>query len=115
MKETLTRHYPDGTRATYRLEPGSPHAAPLLTPMKLPRTRWARTEKRLFPVYRPGVDSTRDYVRAYFYLNTGNMPRAPHCYAGHLDHMTLYATLPDTPAAVYTGVDTVETIEEDAA
>ena len=114
MKETITRHYPDGTRAVYRLEPGSPHAAALLTPKKLPRTRWARTDKRSFPVYRPG-DSTRDYVRAYFYLNTGNMPRAPHCYAGHLDHMTLYATLPDTPAADYMGVDSVETVEEDAA
>ena len=107
MKETITRRYPDGTRATYRLEPGSPHAAPLLTPMKLPRTRWARSEKRLFPVYRPG-DSTRDYVRAYFALNTGGRPGSPCAYDRRIDHMTRYAPLPDAPAAVYTGVDSVE-------
>ena len=109
--QTLTRTYPDGTRAVYRLEPGSPHAAALLTPKKLPRTRWARTDKRSFPVYLPG-DSTRDYVRAYFALNTGKRPGSPCAYGQHIDHMTLYAPLPDAPAAVYTGVDTVETIEE---
>ena len=111
MKETITRHYPDGTRATYRLEPGSPHAAPLLTPMKLPRTRWARSEKRLFPVYRPG-DSTRDYVRAYFALNTGKRPGSPCAYGQHIDHTKLYEPLNEARAAWPMGVDTVETIEE---
>ena len=107
MKETITRHYPDGTRATYRLEPGSPHAAPLLTPMKLPRTRWARTEKRLFPKYAPGIDSTADYVRAYFSLNTRPYSKV-HAYDNAGDHLALYAPLPNAPAAVYAGVDSVE-------
>ena len=116
MKETIIRRYPDGTRATYRLEPGSPHAAPLLTPMKLPRTRWARTEKRRFPGYLPGCTSTADYVRCYFSMNTDSRARTRICaYPDHVDHLALYAPLPDTPAAVYTGVDSVETIEEDAA
>lgn len=112
MKETITRTYPDGTRANYRLEPGSPHAAALLTPMKLPRTRMARSEKRLFPKYYPGQTSTADYVRCYFSLNTDSRARLRVCaYPGHVDHLALYAPLPAAPAAVHTGVDSVETVE----
>lgn len=103
--QTLTRTYPDGTRAVYKLAPGSDAAAALLTPMKLPRTRWARSEKRRFPGYLPGCTSTADYVRCYFSMNTGTRICA---YPGHVDHLALYAPLPDAPAAVYTGVDSVE-------
>ena len=106
--QTLTRHYPDGTHATYRLAPGSDAAAALLMPMKLPRTRWARTEKRTFPKYYPGQTSTADYVSQYFQLNAGGRHGSPCAYGKHLDHMTLYAPLPDAPAAVYMGVDSVE-------
>ena len=107
MNETITRHYPDGTRATYKLAPGSPHTAALLTPIKPLRTRWARSEKRLFPQYAPGIDSTADYVRRYFALNS-QRNKLP-AYPDHVDHLALYAPLPDAPAAVYAGVDSVET------
>ena len=114
MKQTLTRAYPDGTRATYRLEPGSEAAGALLAPLKPYRLK-RRADKRQFPVYRPGIDSTADYIRAYFALNTHSITGKPCAYGSHLDHMTLYAPLPAVPAAVYAGLDSVETIEEDAA
>ena len=110
MKETLTRTYPDGTRATYRLEPGSPHAAALLTPQKPWKIKRPK-DKRQYPQYAPGIDSTADYVRRYFALNAGGRHGSPCAYGSHLDHMTLYAPLPAAPAAVYTGVDSVETVE----
>ena len=100
MKETLIRNYPDGTRATYRLEPGSPHAGALLTtqkPWKIKRPK----DKRQYPQYAPGIDSTADYVRRYFALNADSRARGGVCaYGSHLDHLALYVPLPAAPAAV---------------
>jgi len=108
--QTITRRtYPDGTRATYKLVPGSDAAAKLLMPMKPLRTRLARSENRLFPKYAPGIDSTADYVRRYFALNS-QRNKLP-AYPDDVDPLALYAPLPDAPAAVYAGVDSVETIE----
>lgn len=108
---TYTRTYPDGTRATYKLAPGSEATFELIF---LPKTRkpGRKADKRLFPKYAPGIDSTKDYVRRYFALNTESITGKPCAYGHHLDHMTMYSPLPDAPAAVYTGVDSVETIEE---
>lgn len=108
--QTFTRTYSDGTRATYTVAPGSslPLALAALKPVKKPAL--ARTHKRLFPAYAPGVTSTADYIRAYFSLNTCHHSKI-HAYDNHLDHRTLYAPLPDTPAALYQGVDSVEVDE----
>lgn len=107
--QTLTRTYPDGTRASYTLQPGSPAAEALTRPVKphkLPR----KGDKRLYPAYAAGVTSTADYVRHYFQLNSQRY-KLP-AYPDHVDHLALYAPLPDEPAAVYQGLDTVETVEE---
>lgn len=108
---TIETRYPDGTRARYTLAPRS--TAPMeLAKIKPLRTRWARSEKRLFPAYAPGIDSTADYIRRYFALNSQRY-KLP-AYQDHGDPLALYAPLPDAPAAVYTGIDTVETVEEGA-
>ena len=94
MPEKFTRTYPDGTRGAYSVQPGS--SVPLqLASIKPARTKLARTEKRLFPVYAAGVDSTADYIRRYFQLNS---QRKLPAYPDHVDHLALYAPLPDTPA-----------------
>ena len=93
---------------TYTLKPGSAAAETLTRPIKphkLPR----KGDKRLFPAYVAGVTSTVDYVRAYFALNSARY-KAP-AYPDHVNHLALYVPLPDAPAAVYQGLDTVETIE----
>ena len=96
---TIETRYPDGTRARYTLAPGS--SVPLqLAALKPLRTRWARSEKRTYPKWNPAM-STKDYVRQYFALN----------YPSHVDHLALYAPLPDRPAPFYTGVDSVEVDE----
>lgn len=107
--QTISARYPDGTRATYTLAPGSTVALQL-SAIKPARTKLARTEKRLFPAYAAGVDSTADYICRYFQLNSQQY-KLP-AYPNHVDHLALYAPLPDTPAAVYAGTDTVETVEE---
>jgi hypothetical protein len=104
---TIETCYPDGTRARYTLAPGS--TVPLqLAALKPLRTRLARSEKRLFPKWNPAM-STADYVRQYFALNSqkNNLP----AYPAHVDHLSLYAPLPDRPAPFYTGVDSVEVDE----
>ena len=104
---TITHTYPDGTRARYTLAPGS--TVPLqLAALKPVRTRWARSDKRLFPKWDPTM-STADYVRQYFALNS--QPRKLPAYSSHVDHLALYAPLPDRPAPFYTGVDSVEVDE----
>ena len=107
---TLETRYPDGTRATYKVAPGStvPLALAALKPAKRPR---GKADKRQFPAYRPGVDSTADYVRAYFARNTGRKGGV-FAYDDYLDHLALYAPLPEAPAVTYAGVDTVETVED---
>jgi hypothetical protein len=79
-----------------------------LAALKPLRTRRARSEKRLFPKWNPAM-STADYVRAYYGLNTG--PGKISAYPSHVDHLALYAPLPDRPAPFYTGVDSVEVDE----
>ena len=108
--QTITRTWPDGTRGTYTVAPGSSLPLELAALKPLKRPKWARSEKRLFPAYAPGIDSTADYIRRYFALNSQRY-KLP-AYPDHVDHLSLYAPLPDAPAAVYTGVDTVETIGE---
>jgi hypothetical protein len=106
---TIETRYPDGTRARYTLAPGS--SVPLqLAALKPLRTRWARSEKRLFPKWNPAM-STADYVRQYFELNS-QQHKLP-AYPSHVDHLALYEPLPDRPAPFYTGVDSVETVSED--
>jgi len=101
---TIETRYPDGTRARYTLAPGS--TVPLqLAALKPVRTRWARSEKRLFPKWSPAM-STKDYIKRYFAMNSQRY-KAP-AYPDHIDHLALYHPLPDTPAATYTGVDSVE-------
>jgi hypothetical protein len=103
---TIETRYPDGTRARYTLAPGS--TVPLqLAALKPLRTRWARSEKRAFPRWSPSM-STADYVRQYFELNS---ERKTPAYPSHVDHLALYAPLPDRPAPFYTGVDSVEVDE----
>jgi hypothetical protein len=53
--------------------------------------------------------STADYVRHYFALNS--QQRKLPAYPSHVDHLALYAPLPDRPAPFYTGVDSVEVDE----
>lgn len=93
---------------TYTLKPGSAVAETITRPMKpykIPR----KGDKRHYPAYTPGVTSTADYVRGYFALNSQRY-KTP-AYPDHVDHLALYVPLPDAPAAVYQGLDTVEVIE----
>ena len=109
MLHDITTTYPDGTRARYTLAPGS--SVPLqLAALKPPRTRWARSEKRLFPEWHRRM-STADYVRQYFELNS-QQHKLP-AYPSHVNHLALYEPLPGRPAPFYTGVDTVETVSEE--
>jgi hypothetical protein len=48
-------------------------------------------------------------VRAYYGLNSQQF-KLP-AYPSHVDHLALYAPLPDRPAPFYTGVDSVEVDE----
>jgi hypothetical protein len=108
MHQTFARTYPDGVKGTYTAAPGSelPLALATLKPYRLKR----KGEKRLYPAYVRGITSTRDYVSAYFSLNT-----RPHgkinAYANHLDQLSLYAPLRDEPAHGYMGIDTIESEE----
>lgn len=108
--QTFTRTYPDGTKGAYTVAPGSsiPMTLATLKPVKKPAL--ARSHKRQFPSYAPGFTSTADYINAYFGLNSSPKIAAwpRHC----TDWLSLYQPLPDEPAAVYTGADTVETVEE---
>ena len=107
---TIEKVWPDGTRGRYTLQPGSPAMLALAAIKPLKRPKWARTEKRLFPSYAPGITSTADYINAYFGLNSSAKIAA---YPRHeTDWLSLYAPLPDEPAAVYQGLDSVETISE---
>ena len=108
--QTFTRVYPDGTKGTYTVAPGSalPLTLAALKPAKRPAL--ARSHKRAFPAYVPGVTSTADYIKAYYGLNTRPYGKI-YAYDNAVDHLTLYAPLPDAPAALYVGVDTVETVE----
>ena len=93
---------------TYTLKPGSAAAEALTRPVKpykIPR----KGDKRQYPTYVAGVTSTADYIKGYFALNSQRY-KAP-AYPDHVNHLALYAPLPDAPAAGYQGLDSVETIE----
>ena len=106
---TINHQYPDGTRATYTVAPGSdlPLRLAALKPAKRPAL--ARGEKRLYPRWHAGM-STAEYVRKYFGENTCRHSKIP-AFDDDVDHMALYAPLNEAPATVYTDLDTVETIE----
>lgn len=94
---TLTRTYPDGTRASYTLRPGSEAADALTRPVK-PHKQPRKGEKRSYPKFTHFM-STAEYVRAYYRANSIGRP----------DH---FAPLNTAPATPYLGLDTVETVEE---
>lgn len=102
---TIEHRYPDGTRATYTVAPDStlPLQIMALKPIKggIGRT----TDKRLFPRHEAHW-STADYVRRYFALNSHHKVAA----YPQADPLALYHPLPDTPAATYTGMDSVEVL-----
>jgi hypothetical protein len=105
---TITHTYPDGTRARYTLAPGSivPLQLAALKPLRKPRIG---ADKRAYPKWTPDM-STADYVRQYFALNTASHKRIT-AYPSHVNHLALYAPLPDRPAPFYMGVDSVEVDE----
>ena len=102
---TIEHRYPDGTRGTYTVAPGStlPLQIMALKPAKRPRST---RDKRLFPRHQAHW-STADYVRYYFALNS---QRKIAAYPDHVDHLALYQPLPDAPAATYIGMDSVEVL-----
>jgi hypothetical protein len=102
---TIEHRYPDGTRATYTVAPGStlPLQLMSLKPKRPPRPG---SDKRQFPRHEAHW-STADYVRRYFALNSHHKVAA---YPNYVDHLALYHPLPDAPAATYTGVDSVEVL-----
>lgn len=104
---TIEHTYPDGTRATYTIAPGStlPLQVMALKPIKRPPR--LVSDKRLFPKHKSHW-STADYVRRYFALNSQRY-KSP-AYPDDVDHLALYQPLPDTPAATYTGIDSVEVL-----
>jgi hypothetical protein len=99
---TIETRYPDGTRARYTLAPGStvPLQLAALKPLRKPRSKPC---KRAYPRWTADM-STKDYIGAYWRIN--GLCGKP---------AQLFAPLPDRPAPFYMGVDTVETIEGDAA
>lgn len=98
---TLTHTHADGTRSTYRLQPGSaiPLALASLKPARKPRML---ADRRSYPKYKPGM-STAEYVALYEGPN--NHGRAIGC-AGY------WQTLNTEPATLYSGIDTVEVIDD---
>ena len=99
---TTTTRQPDGTLSTYTItNPATWAALQSLKPMRKPAL--ARSDKRQFPQWDRQM-STADYIRVYFALNSRQL--TVPAYPDHVDHLTLYAPLPDTPAAW--APDTVE-------
>lgn len=114
--QTFTRTYPDNTKGTYTVAPGSSLPMTLgtlvtlaaLRPVKKPAL--ARSAKRQFPSYHPGITSTRDYINAYFGLNSH--PKIAAWPRHETNWLSLYQPLPDEPAAVSDVIETIETIKE---
>jgi hypothetical protein len=103
---TIEHRYPDGTRGTYTVAAGStlPRQIMSLKPIKRPIR--VPSDKRQFPRHQAHW-STADYVRRYFAMNSHHESPA---YPGHVDPLALYHPLPTTPAATYTGMDSVEVL-----
>lgn len=98
--QTVNHVHSDGTRASYKLKPGSSFLVELakLKPAKPTRIK---ADRRSYPKYEPGM-STAEYVRQFEMLN------------GHTKNHGFWANLNHEPAAVYVGIDTAETIEDEA-
>lgn len=109
--EQFIRTYPDGSRGAYKVAPGStlPLALATLKPLKRPRR--ATTHKREFPQHAI-FWSTKRYIEEYFRMNSRHNGKI-HAYDQGQDHIGLYQPLPDEPAALYQGADSVETVEDD--
>ena len=102
---TIKHRHPDGTCATYTVAPGStlPMQIMALKPVKGGIGR--ATDKRLFPKHQPHW-SVAKYVKEYFALNSHHKVAAFQ----QTDPLALYHPLPDTPAATYAGLDSVEVL-----
>lgn len=103
---TTTRQ-PDGTLSTYTItNPATWAALQSVKPMRKPAL--GRSDKRQFPKWSADM-STADYIRGYFALNSQR--RKLPAYSDHVNHLALYAPLPDTPAAWAPDTVEIETIE----
>ncbi len=94
---TITRKTWPHARASYSTQPDTDTLAQLLTPRRLPGKPRPRVDRRAYPKAND-CRSTRDYVAAYWRLNTmhdGIRIKGPrvHAYANHLDHLALYEPL----------------------
>jgi hypothetical protein len=103
---TIEHRYPDGTRATYTVAPGSTLPLQIMALKPIKRPPRPGSDKRQFPRHEAHW-STADYVRRYFALNSHQL-KSP-AYPNHV-HLALYHPLPDAPAATYIGVDSVEVL-----
>ena len=103
---TIEHRYPDGTRGTYTVAPGSTLPLQIMALKPIKRPPRPTSDKRLFPAHQAHW-STADYVRYYFALNS---QRKIAAYPDHVGHLALYHPLPDAPAATYTGMDSVEVL-----
>jgi hypothetical protein len=111
--ETTRKTWP-GSTGTYSTQTETDTLSQILTPRKLPGKPRPRVDRRVYPRADDGR-STRDYVAAYWRLNTersrmGTTGPRVHAYADHLDHLALYHPL--STARQYTPADPIkETIE----
>lgn len=93
MTEPIRIIRADGARSTYaNITPTSWAALESLKPPKPPKSK---ADRRLYPQWHADM-STRDYIKAYFALNS-NSRKLP-AYPDHTNHLALYVPLPDTPA-----------------
>ena len=76
-----------------------------------PRKPRAKGEKREYPRFVPGM-SVAEYVGQFFSLNTRHHGKV-HAYENGGAHLALYQPLNTAPAALPTGEETVETIDDD--
>lgn len=91
---------PDTLAAVYALQTAKP---------RKPR---AKGEKREYPRFVPGM-SVAEYVQAFFSLNTRHQGKI-HAYENGGAHLALYQPLNTAPAALPTGEETVEIVDDDA-
>jgi hypothetical protein len=102
---TIEHRYPDGTRATYTVAPGSTLPLQIMAIKPIKRPIRVASAKRVFPTQEANW-STAEYVRRYFALNSHpRMAAFPST-----DPLLLYHPLPDAPAATYAGLDSVEVL-----
>jgi hypothetical protein len=105
---TTTTRQPDGTVSTYNItNPATWAALQSVKPMRRPAL--ARRCKREFPQWRADM-STADYVNQYFGLNSHIKIAAYPRY--ETNWLSLYAPLPDTPAAWAPDTVEIETVED---